>query len=131
MENYCFKISRNYASPYTIVATSKQTLLFMGTHTKDKRWAFAVVTGFNVMPAGLYVHSEHYFLAATPDVVGTEDYLVEVKCPFAGRAEYIRPDPSFPCLGYTDLSETTFRVKTNHKWYFQVQGQLACARKNA
>ena len=47
--------------------------------------AFAVVTGFNVMPAGLYVHSEHSFLAATPDAVGTEDYLVEVKCPFAGR----------------------------------------------
>ena len=92
--------------------------------------AFATRTGLNVMPAGLFVHLKHPFLAATPDAVGIEDYLVEVKCPYAGRKEHIQPGPFFPCLGFTDVAKTHFQLKTNHKWYFQVQGQMACARKN-
>ena len=70
---------------------------------------------------GLFIYPAAPELAATPDGLIDSDTIVEVKCPFTGRLEKIKPGKNFTFLTKTDGQIT---MKTTHKYYYQVQGQL-------
>ncbi len=81
----------------------------------------------NVKKNGLFVNPKYPFLGASPDGLVLNDALVEVKCPFTGRNCNISPGKGFDFLTFDDDSVT---LKRNHKYYYQVQGQLGlCQRK--
>ena len=67
-------------------------------HEEHALQLFMQKTGLAPSRAGLFINTEHPFLAATPDAIEPGDYLVEIKCPYAGRTHCISPGPLFPCL---------------------------------
>ena len=97
-------------------------------HEEHALQLFMQKTGLAPLRAGLFINTEHPFLAATPDAIEPGDYLVEIKCPYAGRTHCISPGPLFPCLEFSDATQISFQLKTNHKWYHQIQGQMACTK---
>ena len=88
---------------------------------------FEAKTGKTVDKCGLFIDLEHSFLAATPDgIVRGEDALLEVKCPYEGRTSKIKPGKRFPFL--KDTADGP-KLRTNHNYWFQVQGQLAICQR--
>lgn len=84
--------------------------------------AFEDSFGKAVTPVGLYIHSLHDFLAASPDgLIEETGDILEVKCAWTGRMDPILPGPNFPYLAADGCS-----LKRNHNYYYQVQGQLEC-----
>lgn len=67
--------------------------------------------------AGLVVHPEYSFFAASPDSYADPDGIVEVKCPYSSR----HSNPQNLTLPYLD---NTGKLKTHHNYYYQIQGQL-------
>lgn len=80
-----------------------------------------------VKKCGLFVHTDFPYLGASPDGLLNEDIIIEVKCPYTGREEKIQPNTSFPFLTYDNKGE--LQLKTSHKYYAQVQGQMYIADK--
>ena len=84
-----------------------------------------------VEECGLFVSIDKGYLAASPDGIVGKDGLVEVKCPIICRDNNIedlaRQDISF-CLQY-DETEDKLRLKRNHNYYYQIQGQLHIANR--
>ena len=63
--------------------------------------AFNVKYGKNAKKCGFFVCKEKPFLGASPDAMlddGTS--LVEIKCPYNGRNDEIKPGPNFKFLYY-------------------------------
>ena len=85
----------------------------------------------SVEECGLFVSLDKGYLAASPDGIVGKDGLVEVKCPIICRDNNIedlaRQDISF-CLQY-DETEDKLRLKRNHNYYYQIQGQLHIANR--
>jgi hypothetical protein len=95
---------------------------------EDAIQKFVLTTGKQVAKCGLFVDRVHSFLAATPDgVVAVEDALVEVKCPYNGRRSKIAKGKMFPFL--EQLQDGELRLRRNHSYHFQVQGQMKICRK--
>lgn len=90
---------------------------------------FSEKTHLKVSKCGLYVCEEKPFLGASPDGVVGQDRIVEIKCPFNGRNQVIAPGKCFSFLTYNDSHETI--LKTNSKYYQQVQGQLYISNKKS
>ena len=68
------------------------------------------------------------FLAASPDGCIDKDgkkILCEVKCPYNGRNEEIKPGLHFQFL---EEVNGVPKLKRNHNYYYQIIGQLAIAR---
>ena len=59
--------------------------------------------GVTVEQAGLRVYPKHPHLGALPDGFIGKDTLVEIKCPFAGRDEEIKPGENFPFFEFKCL----------------------------
>ena len=78
---------------------------------------------FKIADAGLFVYKEMPFLAASPDGIVNEDTLLEVKCPFAAKNQYI----TIESVPYLTLVEGALSLKKDHIYYYQIQGQLLCA----
>ena len=78
--------------------------------------------GVTVELASLCVNPKHPHLGASPDGFIGKDTLVEIKCPFAGRDEKIKPGKNFPFWGTNACGELVLLSKSNY--YYQVQGQL-------
>lgn len=85
---------------------------------------FTRKTGLCTDRAGFFIHPEYPFLGATPDALVGTDSVVEIKCPFTNRDKLVEPGPLFPFL---ESGPNGPRLKTSHKWYAQVQGQMACS----
>ena len=87
--------------------------------------------GLHVEECGLFVDLHKGYLAASPDGTVGKDGLVEVKCPHICRDNSIedlaKQDHSF-CLEF-DFMEDKLRLKRNHNYYYQVQGQLHIANR--
>lgn len=85
------------------------------------------ITGNVATNCGTFVSETHPFLAASPDAYIKEtNQLVEIKCPFSSKNQMITPQ-TVPYLKITDQKLT---LDPNHDYYFQVQGQLFCCKKN-
>jgi hypothetical protein len=66
-------------------------------------------------------HVWHPYLGATSDAL-VDDSLVEIKCPYKGRNENIKPGPHFDFLQYEVNGNTV--LKSSSKYNDQAQGQL-------
>ncbi|KAG0435793.1 hypothetical protein HPB47_018319 [Ixodes persulcatus] len=81
----------------------------------------------HVHETGLHVHRDHSFIAASPDrvvTIGTEEGLLEVKCPpskIGQTPEKACQDRKFCC----ELVNGDVRLKKTHAHFYQVQGQMA------
>lgn len=49
---------------------------------------------------GFFIMREKPFLCASPDAIIDKNHLVEVKCPFTGRNNIIKPGKLFPYFKY-------------------------------
>ena len=77
--------------------------------------------GVIVQGSGLWVNPDYPFLGASPDGIIGKDTVVEIKCPYAGREEKIKPGKNFPFL--SESCDKIFMLKFS-KHYYQVQGQM-------
>lgn len=80
-----------------------------------------------VQESGLFVHPKYPYLGTSPDGLVGENGLIEIKCPAKHEWKNATPeqcadDSNFYC--YID-SDGQFCLKRTHKYFFQVQGQLA------
>jgi len=87
---------------------------------------FEKLSSLKVTRCGLFINPSYPFLAASPDGVISSTAVIEVKCPFNGRNMLIKPGKFFPFLAQTD---NCVSLKKNHKYYYQIQGQLGIARR--
>lgn len=80
---------------------------------------------------GLFIDSIDVFLGATPDGVIGEDTLVEIKCPYS--AENLDPDEAIIqkkiTIWKTNKNKEITGIDRNHKYYYQVQGQLHITKR--
>ena len=82
----------------------------------------------SVQQCGVYISNDG-FLAASPDGIicneeGSPVGTLEIKCPYTQRNKTIVDackKSNFPC----EAEEDSVHLKTNHDYYYQVQGQLA------
>ena len=79
--------------------------------------------GIEVQKAGMFICVDHPYLSATPDGLVADSYIVEVKCPYTGRNELVRPHSKF--FPYLESVDEKTLLKTTSKHYAQIQGQLA------
>lgn len=83
-------------------------------------------TGNHVHECGFVINWRIPFIGATPDGKVCEDGttgIVEVKCPYSARDMTVREACSVPGFFMTCQNDT-YELKTEHNYYFQVQGQL-------
>ena len=76
----------------------------------------------SVQQCGFFVSKEFPFLGASPDGLIGDQGLLEVKCPYTGRDGKIEPGKNFLFL---QKEGNCVVLKKNHKYYYQVIGQLA------
>ncbi|CAG9762686.1 unnamed protein product [Ceutorhynchus assimilis] len=78
-----------------------------------------------IKKCGLFISEKHSFLGASPDGLIGNNGLVEIKCPWSAR--HLTPEEGISQKKITIWKYTKDEciLNTNHKWYFQVQGQLA------
>lgn len=88
---------------------------------------FELEKGIKTHKAGLFVCVDKPFLGATPDAIVDQTTIVEVKCPYSGRSEMILPGKLFPYLSYDANGQIS--LKTDSKYFSQVQGQLYISKK--
>ena len=104
-------------------------VLFTGkTYERIALEKFQEEKGFDVSPAGLFIHPDMSFLAASPDGCLYRDrkrILCEVKCPYNGRNDKILPGMKFQFL---EENNGVIQLKKNHNYYYQVIGQMAITK---
>ena len=92
--------------------------------------ATRIHTNITICSAGFVIYKEKPYLGATPDAYihdpnREEEYgLIEIKCPY----KYRNMSPEDACSNSdfcSVLSEKLVCLKRNHRYYSQIQGQLA------
>ena len=79
-------------------------------------------TGTKITDCGVFVCSDVPFLAASPDRTVDDDLLVEVKCPYSAKDNLITKET----VPYLEDASGSLTLRTDHDYYYQVQGQLLC-----
>ena len=103
-------VAINYGKTYESIAIKK----------------FEVERNLNVQKCGLFVNPDFPFLGASPDGRVNNETLIEVKCPYSGRDNFIIPGKMFPFLAYNE--DNTIHLKESHNYYYQIMGQLAVTK---
>lgn len=85
-----------------------------------------------VRPCGLFIDGENPFLGASPDGLVDDDKIIEVKCtPSIGQTSLkevaLNKKKQF-CLELTETGQ--LQLKKNHKYYWQIQGQLNITKRS-
>lgn len=90
---------------------------------------FSNETGLCVVKCGLFVDKNKSFLAASPDGLINEDSIIEVKCPY--KIAEITPTEGIEMkkIDCCILHNNKLKLKRNHDYYYQVQGQLQITRR--
>ncbi|CAI6357395.1 unnamed protein product [Macrosiphum euphorbiae] len=84
-----------------------------------------------VNPCGLIIDEHFPYLATTPDGIIDEDFVVEIKCPFAVR-DSITFLEAINCkkLLFCRLNDNgAMELKIDHHYYYQVQGQMHISKR--
>ena len=55
---------------------------------------------------------------------------MEIKCPYAGRREKIKPGKNFSFLEMREGETDVFQLKRSHPYYYQVTAEMMLARKS-
>ncbi|GFV17633.1 yqaJ domain-containing protein [Trichonephila clavipes] len=86
---------------------------------------------------GLFVDKDKPFLCASPDGLVGDDGLIEIKCPYSARFEsnlleflITKKKKKKNSLGFKFSNERGIYLPLNHKFYFQIQGQLFITNGN-
>ena len=88
-------------------------------------------TDFEFMDCGLFLDKNKSYLGATPDQLVQckccGEGLLEIKCPYSIR--HTKPGPEN--LGFITFDKETnqCKLKNNHSYYAQVQGQMAITQR--
>ncbi|XP_035205350.1 LOW QUALITY PROTEIN: uncharacterized protein LOC118180357 [Stegodyphus dumicola] len=89
--------------------------------------------GKNIRRCGLFIDPKYPFLCTSPDGLIDEDGLLEIKCPYTARFSADLSDffskPNSVGLRM-DADNNLYLPKKSHKYYFQIQGQLAITERN-
>ena len=79
---------------------------------------------------GLFIDEQHQFLGATPDLLlecaCCGKGVLEIKCPYS----IVNDIPSAENLPYLEMSGGSERLKENHTYFDQIQGQMAITKRN-
>ncbi|XP_077299493.1 uncharacterized protein LOC143920488 [Arctopsyche grandis] len=91
---------------------------------------FKEKTGLEVSPCGLFIDENKRFLAASPDGLIGKDGLIEVKCPY--NIMNMTPEEGIrqKKIDFCTMNDNIFRLKRNHNFFYQVQGQLHITRRD-
>ncbi|XP_063234908.1 uncharacterized protein LOC134537900 isoform X3 [Bacillus rossius redtenbacheri] len=118
----CHNFVRNLLFPREFNSLS---VMYGRVHEPEALLKYSVAKGVTVNPCGLFICGDQPFLAATPDGLVDEDVIVEVKCLPSVKdrklVDAVQDKKSSVCL---ELKNHQLRLKRNHKYYYQVQGQL-------
>ena len=104
-------------------------------HEKDAKDAFIKLESlkhrsFTVKECGLYVHPQYPYIAASPDGLCVcrccPDMVLEIKCP--SSIENLPIQEGWNKTEFLEMRGESICLKTSHKYYTQVQGQLALAK---
>ena len=125
MELLCEQLltSEAYSSPATLHGV---------TYEKQAIELFASLTKIKTQPCGLFIDPNIPYLGATPDAQIFPDGLIEVKCPYKGRDSQISiTSPTFKSdFPFLEIKNQTISLNRQHKYFFQIQGQLGIAKKS-
>jgi len=95
-------------------------------HEQEARSELEKVLDVKIIKCGLFIDKNDYFLGATPDGLLGNDTLIELKCPFS--AANITPEEGIHqrkiTLWKINKNKEIIGINTNHKYFYQVQGQL-------
>ena len=84
----------------------------------------------NVQPRGLFIDYENPCLGASPDGLVDENGLIEIKCPLSAEnftaEEAIK---TIPCLKSIFDRKNPDKINQNHRFFYQIQGQLNITRR--
>ncbi|KAK5640569.1 hypothetical protein RI129_011380 [Pyrocoelia pectoralis] len=84
-----------------------------------------------VSDCGLFIDKENCFLGASPDGIIDPHHIVEIKCPWSIRDLSPQQAVNEKKIKYLKIDQNgDVRLKENHNYYFQVQGQLAITGAN-
>ncbi|CAI6370821.1 unnamed protein product [Macrosiphum euphorbiae] len=86
---------------------------------------------FKVNPCRLIIDEHFPYLATTPDGIIDDDFVVEIKCPFAVR-DSITFLEAINCkkLLFCRLNDNgAMELKIDHHYYYQVQGQMHISKR--
>ncbi|XP_050540727.1 uncharacterized protein LOC126905245 [Daktulosphaira vitifoliae] len=80
--------------------------------------------------SGLVVDPDFPYLAASPDGVIEENYLVEIKCPYSARDSSSAVEAvENKLLQYCKFESAKLKLKENHVYFYQIMGQLHSTRR--
>ncbi|XP_035222774.1 uncharacterized protein LOC118195559 [Stegodyphus dumicola] len=88
--------------------------------------------GKNIRRCGLFIDPKYPFLCTSPDGLIDEDGLLEIKCPYTARFSadlsdfFSKPNS----VGLRMDADNNLYLPKSHKYYFQIQGQLAITERN-
>ncbi|PFX31615.1 uncharacterized protein LOC111321917 [Stylophora pistillata] len=85
-------------------------------------------TGNKVLKSGFFISDTHPFLGASPDGLVDEDKIVEVKKIVLKEGESL--EDGMCRLGIYKRFEQQLVLNNNHKYYYQIQQQLFCAKRS-
>jgi len=89
--------------------------------------AYSAKSCNTVVPCGICVCNNTPYLAASPDGLVNNHGIVEVKCPYTAKDDYITTD-SVPYLEEDESG--IYHLKKTHQYFYQVQGTLLCTNRN-
>ncbi|KAF4522566.1 hypothetical protein B566_EDAN012857 [Ephemera danica] len=111
----------------------RDTHMKYGTDTEEEaRGELAKQLGVDIEKCGLSIDPDIPYLAASPDGKIESDGLVEIKCPSVARDMTIQEGvqaKKIDCLVF-DEQTNSYKMKLNHNYFYQVQGQLHCTRRS-
>lgn len=91
--------------------------------------AFEKTYNVKVNNCGLFIDEINYFLGATPDGLVGDDAIIEIKCP--ASIKNISPLEGIITkkINFATIENEKLKLKRNHNYYFQVQGQLQITKR--
>ena len=110
---------------------SSASLLWGRDRESDARnqYAQTLGVGLSVKACGLFISTTNGYLGATPDglVMANGDIqgCIEIKCPFSARNKSVAEACSLSSFFCKKEENGTIKLKRNHNYYYQIQGQLA------
>ena len=87
------------------------------------------IIGKEIRQVGFIIDETNPFLGATPDGLVKEDGLVEIKCPYSIMDATPEEAINNKTIRWATLQNNKLKLNKNHKYFYQVQGQLHISRK--
>lgn len=83
-------------------------------------------TGNTIIQCGLFIDLNNPFLCTSPDGLVGDNGLIEIKCPYSARsASNLEEVSKVHNIGLRYKSDGEAFLPTNHRYFYQIQGQLA------